>query len=96
MSLRKLVVKDRTCSCTLSLIQKDRKYYRNNGYDYVWARLMLMTRDGSNGYRWIAGKYQKARIISLVCLLEPGEYFLLVTGDWKSRAFEMVLNYNGS
>jgi hypothetical protein len=96
MSLRKLTVKERTCSCTLSLIQKDKKYYRNNGYDYVWARLMLMTRDGSNGYRWIAGKYQKARSVSLTCLLEPGEYFLLVAGDWKNRAFEMVLNYQGS
>ncbi len=57
MSLRKFTIKERPCPSTFSLIQKDKKYYRNNGYDYVWTRLMLVTRDGSNGYRWIAGKY---------------------------------------
>jgi hypothetical protein len=57
ISLRKFTIKERPCPCTLSLIQKDKKYYRNNGYQYVWTRLMVMTRDGSNGYRWIAGKY---------------------------------------
>jgi hypothetical protein len=41
----------------LSLIQKDKKHYRNNGYDYVWARMMVAIKDGVNGYRWIAGKY---------------------------------------
>ena len=56
-SLRKFVIKDRQCSCMISLVQRDRKYYRNNGYDYVWGRLMLVTKDGINGYRWIDGKY---------------------------------------
>ena len=95
ISLRKFTIKERACACTLSLIQKDKKYYRNNGYQYVWARMMVMTRDGSNGYRWIAGKYDNSRIITLACVLEPGEYYVSIAGDWKNRAYEMVLNYQG-
>jgi len=89
-------VKERSSTCLFSLVQRDRKYYRNNGYDYVWTRMLLVTKDGINGYRWIDGKYAKGRILLLNCTLDPGEYYLLISGDWKERAFEMNLNYQGT
>lgn len=82
--------------CTLNLIQKDRKYYRNNGYDYVWGRLMIVTSQGENGFRWIAGKYSKEKIVTVSTLLQPGQYYALISGDWDKRVYEMVLNYQGS
>jgi len=72
VSMRKFEVKERQCTCILSLVQRDRKYYRNNGYEYSWVRMMLVTKDGINGYRWIDGKYQNNRIVSVTCTLEPG------------------------
>jgi hypothetical protein len=96
VSIRKFTVKERGLNCILSLVQKDKKYFHNNGYDYVWARIMVVTRDGANGYRWIGGKYDNTKVIVLDLNLEPGEYFVLVTGDWKARTFEMNLNYQGS
>lgn len=55
--MRKFVIKERVANCILNLIQKDKKYYQNNGYDYVWSRIMIVMKDGVNGYRWIDGKY---------------------------------------
>lgn len=59
ISMRKFVIKERMANCIINLIQKDKKYYQNNGYDYVWARVMIVMKDGANGYRWIDGKYSK-------------------------------------
>lgn len=56
----------------LTLVQRDKKYYRNNGYDYAWARMMIVTKDGMHGYRWIDGRYENNRILTLICNLEPG------------------------
>ncbi len=80
----------------LSLVQKDKKYYHNNGYDYVWSRMIVAIKDGNHGYRWIAGKYLKTKVLSLSLNLDPGEYYVLVSGDWQARVFEMNLNYQGN
>lgn len=71
-TLRKFTVKERGLNCIISLIQKDKKYYNNNGYTYVWARLMIVAKDGMHGYRWIGGKYMQNKVISLSLVLEPG------------------------
>lgn len=34
------------------------------------------------GYRWIAGKYD-CDSVSLSCVLEPGQYFIVVLPDWS-------------
>ena len=47
ITLRRFKVKDQACNCLLTLVQRDKKYYRNNGYDYVWTRLMVVTKDGN-------------------------------------------------
>ncbi len=57
--------------CALSLIQKDRKYYRNNGYDYCWMRLILVCKD-IDGYRYIGGTYGKGKVVSGTYVLSPG------------------------
>ena len=31
----------------------------------------------------------------MFCHLEPGEYFVMISGDWNDRVFEMTLNYQG-
>ena len=96
ISMRKFTVKERGFNGMLSLIQKDKKYFHNNGYDYVWSRLMVVVRDGVNGYRWIAGNYQKSKVNSVTLTLEPGEYFILISGDWIKRVLEITLNYQGN
>ena len=95
-SLRKFVVRERGMNCIMSLIQKDRKHYHNNGYCYVWARMMVVAKEGDLGYRWIAGKYEQAKLISVKMALDPGEYYVIVNGDWKEKIFEMTLNYQGN
>lgn len=90
------MIRERSANCIISLIQKDKKYYQNNGYDYVWARIMVVSIDGTNGYRWIAGKYEKRKCLALHLNLDPGEYFVVVNGDWKKKVFEMTLNYQGN
>ena len=94
--MRKFEVKERGMNCILSLVQKDRKYFHNNGYDYVWSRIMVVVKDGVNGYRWIAGQYEKSKVNSLRLSLDPGQYLVLVSGDWQKRVFEMTLNYQGN
>ena len=94
ISLRKLKVEALT-TCSLSLIQKDRKHYRNNGYEYVWMRLMVVMKD-VDGYRWIHGAYDKAKILNCGCVLSAGEYYLLVMGDWGKRVHDVTLNYQGN
>lgn len=42
--------------CLLTVSQKDRKYFRNNGYEYSWMRIILATKD-IDGYRYIAASY---------------------------------------
>eukprot|EP00919_Chromeraceae_sp_WS-2016_P071016 GHVR01168255.1.p1 GENE.GHVR01168255.1~~GHVR01168255.1.p1 ORF type:complete len:106 (-),score=10.41 GHVR01168255.1:144-461(-) len=72
-SLRKFIIERNNCSCKINLVQKDKKYYRNNGYDYVWARMIIaMKENDGHDYRWINGQYSKGKIISLNCMLNPG------------------------
>ena len=70
ISLRKFKV-DSYTNCNLSLIQKDQKFYRKSGYEYVWIRLMIVMKD-IDGYRWINGSYSKGKIVSFSCSLSPG------------------------
>ena len=44
--------------CVLTVSQKDKKYFRNNGYEYTWMRIILATKD-IDGYRYIAASYAK-------------------------------------
>jgi hypothetical protein len=53
MSLRAFKV-DAYGSCLFSVIQKDRKRFRNNGYKYCWMRVILICKDLA-GYRYIGG-----------------------------------------
>lgn len=82
-------------SCQLSVIQKDRKHYRNNGYSYCWMRIMLVCKD-IDGYRYIAGAYNNAKSVGISAMLNPGEYFVLVCGDWGGKVYDVTLNYQGN
>lgn len=79
----------------LSVIQKDKKYFRNNGYDYTWIRLLLVQKD-LDGYRYVGGVYGKDKIVYLDANLNPGEYFVLVYGDWNKKVYDITLNYQGN
>lgn len=57
--------------CVLSVIQKDKKYFRNNGYDYSWMRIMLVCKD-LEGYRYISGAYAKKKTVHIDSHLSPG------------------------
>ena len=81
--------------CVLSVIQKDRKYFRNNGYEYCWMRIMLVCKD-LEGYRYINGAYSKNKVVYIDSHLSPGEYFILVCGDWVKKVYDVTLNYQGS
>lgn len=51
----------------------------------------------SDGYRWIAGRYSRGKLISMQCLLDPGKYYVVVMVDWVgSRTYDMRLNYSGN
>ena len=67
--------------CFLSVIQKDKKYFRNNGYQYVWMRIMLIAKD-LDGYRYINSAYGNDKIVYIENMLPPGEYFVLIYGEW--------------
>jgi hypothetical protein len=70
MSLRTFKI-DGYGTCSLSVIQKDQKYFRNNGYSYIWMRLILICKDVS-GYRYINGNYSNNKIVSINSHLNPG------------------------
>ncbi len=70
ISLRTFKI-DTYINCTLSVSQKDKKYFRNNGYVYSWIRLILICKDLS-GYRYINGIYNNNKIISINVNLNPG------------------------
>ena len=61
------------------MIQKDKKHYRNNGYKYVWMRVMLVLKD-FDGYRWINGGYSNKKCVNIQSTLEPGEYYIIIMG----------------
>ena len=94
ISLRKFKVED-FGSCILSLIQKDRKYFRNNGYEYATLRMIVAMKD-VEGYRFIAGNYGKQKVLSLNFPLNPGEYYVIVMGEWNRKILDVTLNYQGN
>lgn len=82
-------------SCSLAVIQKDRKYFRNNGYEYCWMRVLLVCKD-IDGYRYINGAYNNSKIVTISATLSPGEYFVLVNGEWGKKVYDVTLNYQGN
>lgn len=94
VSLRKFIV-DGYGNVNISVIQKDKKHYRNNGYKYVWMRVILVLKD-FDGYRWIDGVYNNEKSLHLKCMLEPGEYFIIIMGEWEKKVFDVTLNYQGN
>lgn len=94
ISLRKFKVQTLT-TCSISVTQKDHKHYRNNGYEYAWMRLMVVMKD-IDGYRWISGAYEKKKVLNCNCVLNGGEYYLVVMGDWKKKVYDVTLNYQGN
>lgn len=94
ISVRSFSIKAATSS-EISLIQKDRKFFRK-GYDYSWARILVGMKE-SEGYRWVAGTYCKGKIASVQCLLDPGQYYVLAMVDWAGeKSYDMRLNYSGN
>ena len=94
VSLRKFKVEGYG-SCVLSLLQKDKKYYRNNGYEYAWMRMIIAVKD-LDGFRYIDGSYSNEKVLSVRCALNPGEYYAIIMGDWKKRVLDVTLNYQGN
>ena len=82
-------------NCKISLIQKDKKYFRANGYEYAFLRMIIASQD-IDGYRFIAGQYGEQKVLSLECQLNPGQYFVVMMGDWKRSVLDVTLNYQGS
>lgn len=51
-------------NCDISLIQKDKKYFRNTGYNYHWCRVIVCLKETS-GLRFINGDYSNEKVINL-------------------------------
>lgn len=58
-------------------------------------RIILVSKD-IDGYRYIKGAYLKQKSVFLSCALSPGEYFVMVCGDWGDKVYEVTLNYQGN
>lgn len=58
-------------------------------------RLLVVCKD-LEGYRYINGVYGREKVVHVSCHLSPGEYFILVCGDWSKKVYDVTLNYQGS
>lgn len=58
-------------------------------------RIMLVCKD-LEGYRYINGAYSKNKVVYIDSHLSPGEYFILVCGEWVKKVYDVTLNYQGS
>ena len=57
--------------------------------------MMLVLKD-IDGFRWIDGNYDNHKVMSINCQLEPGEYFIVIIGEWENKIVDITLNYQGN
>lgn len=71
-------------NCSITLYQKDKKFFRKK-YEYNWARMMVAMKEqveGVDSVRWVAGQYAKKKYSQVNCILDPGQYYIIITVDW--------------
>lgn len=52
---------------------------------------MLEKEIGDQGYRWIDGRYDNQKSMTIDCELKKGEYYLVIIPEWESRAYDLNL-----
>ena len=77
---------------TITLTQKDERFFKGKiKYCYSWIRLVLLEKEAHEGYRWIDGKYENWKSVTLDFDLEAGEYHILIIPEWEFRPFDLSL-----
>ena len=67
----------------LTLNQKDERHFQENiKYHYSWVRLILLQKEFNGGYRWIDGRYDNQKSMTIETEFEIGEYYIVIMPEW--------------
>lgn len=50
-----------------------------------------MQKEFNGGCRWIDGRYDNQKSMTIDVDLEPGEYYIIVIPEWQQRAYDLSL-----
>ena len=65
ISVRQLFLKS-SSFCSITLNQKDKRFFQEPlKYAYVWIRMIIIQKEYNGGYRWIDGRYDNQKTISI-------------------------------
>lgn len=91
MSVRQFSLKSLSY-CSLTLNQKDKKLFQEPiKYSYSWVRMILMQKEYNGGYRWIDGRYDNQKTLTIETELESGDYYLVILPEWGQRSYDLTL-----
>lgn len=57
---------------------------------------MIIAMKEAEGIRWVKGTYAKKKCVQLSCILDPGQYYVMIMVDWGPRVYDLHLNYSGN
>lgn len=88
--------------CFLEVSQVDKRYFRGLDYDYSPVRVLIGKVDGPlfpgnnrPNLKYIGGVYKQERNVNIELNLEKGNYWVLVSFDWRKNTYDATLNYYG-
>ena len=61
-------------------------------YQYSWLRFVLLQKEiNDDGFRWIDGRYDQQKSLTIDGELTAGEYYALVIPEWEGKVFDLHL-----
>ena len=86
--------------CFLEVSQVDKRYFRGLDYDYSPVRILVGKVEGPllnnrPNLKYIGGVYKQSRNVNIELNLEKGNYWILISFDWRKNTYDATLNYYG-